>query len=134
MKNSFGFSLLFLLGACLLLAFSVLDQEPWVVPEKYQNLDNPITADDESMDIGKSLYNKHCKSCHGKEGLGDGSKAEQLDTPSGDFTDDYFTLQTDGSIYYKTVKGRDDMPSFEKKIPDSEDIWHVVNYIRSLAE
>ena len=122
MKNSLGFGLLFVLGACFLLAFSTLNQEPWPVPEKYQNLDNPVAADDESLDIGKSIYNKHCKSCHGKEGLGDGSKAEQLDTPCGDFTEDYFTSQSDGSIYYKTVKGRDDMPSFEKKIPDSEDI------------
>lgn len=134
MKNSLGFTVFTVLSVGLLFAFSVVDQDPWVAPEKYQNLANPVAADDESIDIGKSLYNKHCKSCHGKEGLGDGSKAEQLDTPSGDFTEDYFTSQSDGSIYYKTVKGRGDMPSFEKKIPDSEDIWHVVNYVRSLSE
>ena len=106
--------------------------DPWVAPEKYQKMENPVTADGESIAIGKTLYGKHCKSCHGKEGLGDGSKAAQLDTPSGDFTSEEFISQSDGSIYYKTIEGRDDMPSFKKKIPDADDIWSIVNYIRTL--
>jgi mono/diheme cytochrome c family protein len=117
-----------------LLSSSSSHYELWPVPEKYRTMENPVSYDSESIQIGKSLYSKHCKSCHGKEGLGDGSKADQLDTPCGDFTDDVFTSQTDGSLYYKTIKGRDDMPAFEKKIPDSEDIWHLVNYLRSLSE
>ena len=35
--------------------------------------------------IGKSLYSKHCKSCHGKTGLGDGTKADEVDGELGDF-------------------------------------------------
>lgn len=106
--------------------------DPWPVPEKYQNMTNPIDADKEALSLGKSLYTKHCKSCHGKEGLGDGPKAAQLDTPSGDFTDGEFQGQNDGAIFYKTVEGRDDMPSFKKKIPDDEEVWSIVNYIRTL--
>ena len=49
-------------------------QEEWVVPEKYVNMKNP-TDPSVDLDIGKSLYSKHCKSCHGKEGYGDGPKA-----------------------------------------------------------
>ena len=133
MKNiKFKFFAVLLAG--LFLSFTIIEQDPWVVPDNYNNMNNPVAADDESLDIGKSIYNKHCKSCHGKEGWGDGSKAAQLETPSGDFTEDYFTSQSDGSIFYKTIKGRGDMPGFEKKIPDSEDVWHVVNYVRSFAE
>jgi len=136
--NMFKNAIFLVFGAMLMIAIlsstSLLDQDTWPVPEKYQNLQNPVDNDSESVSVGKSLYNKHCKSCHGKEGLGDGSKAAQLDTPCGDFTDEIFTVQSDGSIFYKTIKGRDDMPSFEKKISDSEDIWHIVNYIRSLEE
>ena len=106
--------------------------DPWPVPEKYQNMKNPLSGDKESIAIGKTLYIKHCKSCHGKEGLGDGPKAAQLDTPSGDFTDEVFQSQTDGAIFYKTFEGRDDMPGFKKKIPDAEDIWSLTNYLRTL--
>ena len=106
--------------------------EPWEVPAKYDKMENPVAADKESLAVGKSLYTKHCKSCHGKEGLGDGPKAAELDTPSGDFTSDEFKNQSDGALFYKSLEGRDDMPGFKKKIPDAEDMWSVVNYMRTL--
>lgn len=117
------------------LAFGVKSISPdssWPVPDKYKNMKNPVAADSESISTGKSLYTLHCKSCHGKEGLGDGSKAAQLDTPCGDFTDEAFQSQTDGALYYKTAEGRDDMPGFRNKIPDSDDLWSLVNYLRTL--
>ena len=80
------------------------------------------------------MYSKHCKSCHGTKGLGDGTKAEDIDTPIGDFTDPAFSSQSDGSLYYKTFFGRDDMPGFNKKITDEEEKWLLVNYVRSLTK
>jgi mono/diheme cytochrome c family protein len=109
-------------------------QDEWEVPAKYQKLKNPVVADDEAMDIGSELYSKHCKSCHGKTGLGDGPKSAELDTDCGDFTTAEFQKQSDGSLFYKTTFGRDDMPSFEKKISDDEERWMIVYYIRSLEE
>ncbi|MCF8247324.1 MAG: c-type cytochrome [Saprospiraceae bacterium] len=108
-------------------------QQPskWPVPESANNKSNPVKADNASLKAGKTLYNKHCASCHGKSGLGDGTKAAQLDTPSGDFSSAGFQNQTDGSLFYKTVQGRDDMPGYKKKIPDEEDIWNLVNYMRT---
>lgn len=103
----------------------------WIVPQKDKNRANPIKADSESIKIGKSLYRKHCASCHGKKGLGDGSKAAQLDTPSGDFTLPSFQNQSDGVLFYKSWVGKGDMPNYKKKIPDEEDIWHIVNYMRT---
>lgn len=108
--------------------------DPWVVPEKYKKMKNPVASDKESISVGKSLYAKHCKSCHGTKGLGDGSKAAQLKTKCGDFSSADFQSQSDGSIFYKTSEGRDDMPSFKKKIPEQEDIWSIVNYIRTLKK
>ncbi|MFQ5448792.1 MAG: c-type cytochrome [Saprospiraceae bacterium] len=104
----------------------------WPVPDKDKNKKNPIKAGKEALSLGKELYRKHCASCHGKQGLGDGSKAAQLDTPCGDLTEDSFQQQTDGALYYKIVKGRDDMPSYKKKIPYPEDIWSIVHYLRTL--
>lgn len=107
-------------------------QDPWPVPDAYKNKVNPLLGDAASVATGKTLYGTHCKSCHGTKGKGDGPKAAQLDTECGDFTKASFKTQTDGAIYYKTEKGRKDMPSFKTKIPDANDLWSVVNYVRTL--
>lgn len=119
--------------AVFLVAFDTPDQnpKPWPVPDNYKNMKNPVKFDKAAA---AALYNTHCRSCHGKEGLGDGPKAAQLDTPSGDFSSAAFQKQTDGSLFYKTLEGRGDMPSFKKKLPDEEDIWQVVHYMRTFAE
>ena len=106
--------------------------DPWPVPDKYKNMPNPVKSDATSIATGKELYTQHCKSCHGTKGKGDGPKAAQLDTESGDFTKADFQKQTDGALFYKTSEGRKDMPSFKKKIADQNDIWAVVNYMRTL--
>lgn len=112
--------------------FGMVEQiQPWEVPDEYENMVNPVEADSESLKIGKQLWKKHCASCHGKEGLGDGRKAEQLDTPAGDFSTEEFHAQSDGAMFYKSKIGRDEMPNYEKKIPDDEDIWHLVNLMRT---
>ena len=106
--------------------------DPWPVPDKYKNMANPVKSDATSIATGKELYTQHCKSCHGTKGKGDGPKAAQLDTESGDFTKSAFQSQTDGALFYKTSEGRKDMPSFKKKIANQNDIWAVVNYMRTL--
>ena len=123
-----------LLGAAILLsAYTfVSPNDPWPVPEKFDKMKNPVKADASSLSTGKSLWSKHCVSCHGKTGAGDGTKAATLKTDPGDFTKDEFKNQSDGAIFYKTLEGRKDMPAFKKKIPDEEDVWSVVNYIRTL--
>ncbi len=108
--------------------------EEWIVPDKYQKMNNPVKADAASLAEGKSLWAKHCQSCHGKTGLGDGSKAAQLKTEPGDFTKEAFQKQSDGVIFYKALEGREDMPNFKKKIPDQNELWSVVHYIRTFAK
>ncbi|MBT8273207.1 MAG: cytochrome c [Bacteroidia bacterium] len=114
-------------------AFKMDVQDEWVVPAKYETMKNP-TNPNEDLAIGKSLYNKHCKSCHGKEGYGDGPKAAEQEGDLGDFSSADFQSQSDGAIFYKSYIGRNDMPNYEKKIPDEEDVWLIVNYVRTLEE
>lgn len=118
------------------LAFNMPDQSgEWVVPDKYKNMENPTDADDEeNLEIGEELYMKHCRSCHGKEGYGDGPKAADQNGDLGDFSSEEFQAQSDGALYYKTTFGRDDMPAYEKKVPSEEDRWLIVNYMRYLGE
>jgi mono/diheme cytochrome c family protein len=123
----------------LLVSFSVVlmsqtqKQEAWSVPDNYKTMKNPVKADNSSVNIGKTLYMKNCASCHGKTGLGDGPKAKSIKTSSGDFTADTYQSQTDGEHFYKTKFGRGDMPKYDKKIPD-EDIWSIINYMRTLKK
>ena len=131
--KTFKFTLALIIVAFVFVAFTPADQEKWVVPDKYEKMKNP-TDPSVDLDIGKSLYNKHCKSCHGKEGYGDGPKAADQEGDLGDFSTPEFQSQSDGAIFYKSYIGRGDMPNYEKKIPDTEDVWLIVNYIRTLEE
>ena len=115
-----------------LVAFTA-PQDDWEVPAKYKNMENKYAGEDEDG-IGEDLYKQHCRSCHGKEGYGDGSKAKELDTELNDLTSEEVQAQTDGALYYKAIIGRDEMPNFEKKVRDEEDRWMIINYLRSLAE
>ncbi|HRI19670.1 MAG TPA: cytochrome c [Panacibacter sp.] len=108
--------------------------KPWAVPDNYKKMKNPVAANAASIKSGKELWAKHCQSCHGKTGLGDGPKAAQLKTEPGDLSAAKFQSQSDGELFYKLSEGRDDMPSFKKKIPDEEDIWSIVNYMRTLKK
>ncbi len=111
----------------------ISSQQPkvWVVPDKYLKMANPVASNAESIKAGKELWIKHCQSCHGKSGRGDGTKASELKTEPGNFTLPTTQKQPDGSLFYKISEGREDMPSFKKKIPDAEDIWNLINYVRT---
>ena len=113
---------------------SLREKKPWPVPDNYKTMKNPVASSAESIAEGKTLYGTHCKSCHGTKGLGDGSKAAQLKTEPGNFSTADFQSQTDGSLFYKTSEGRDDMPSFKKKIPDADERWSLVNFMRTLKK
>jgi len=116
-------------------AFTTAQQaKPWPVPANFAKMANPVKTGAESISAGKALWNLHCSSCHGKKGLGDGSKAAQLKTQPQDMTLASFQSQSDGSIFYKTSEGRDDMPSFKKKIADPDDIWNLVNFVRTFKK
>ena len=139
MKKGILFISSLLLVAFLFFAFSVPQGQkkpaPWKIDAKFKAMKNPSTGDAESIKLGKTLYAKHCKSCHGNVGLGDGPKAANLETFPGDFSDaKWQAAYTDGELYYMTIFGRDEMPKYDSKIPDEEGRWAVVNYVRSLKK
>ena len=130
-----AYPLVILFAGMLMVAFDAptenMPKEEWDIPAKYEEMENPY-AGDKSLDrVGKMVYMKNCRSCHGNKGEGDGPKAKSMETEMIPFSDADFQAQSDGVIYYQSIIGRDEMPNFEKKIPAEEDRWAVVNYIRS---
>ncbi len=117
-----------------LYSFTFFQTKPWNVPDSFAKKTNPVKSDGESLQTGKELWAKHCQSCHGKKGAGDGTKAAELETEMQDFAKEVVQKQSDGALFYKIVEGRDEMPTFKKKIPDESDMWSVVNYIRTMKK
>ncbi len=109
--------------------------KPWPVPDKDKAIKAPVKLTDAGVIAnGKDLWAKHCKSCHGTKGIGDGAKAATLKTFPGDFSTAAFQSGTDGEIFYRMNKGREEMPGYEKKVPDANDRWSLVAYMRTMKK
>ena len=136
MKNSIRCATIAITAIVFVTGHIVLAQKaggPWVIPAKYKSMKSTIKAGDPSISsVGKDLYNRNCKSCHGTKGLGDGTKSASLKTAIPSFADKAFKARPDGEIYFQSFVGRDEMPNFEKKITDEADRWAVVYYIKGL--
>jgi mono/diheme cytochrome c family protein len=116
----------------LLSAFTIQAQvnNPWIVPEEYQEMVNPVEPNKKSMDAGKKLYKNYCMSCHGEYGHGDGVAAVELNVDPSDLTFDDIDTQKDGELFFKIKSGHDEMKTFSNILTD-EQIWDLVNYIRT---
>jgi copper transport protein len=96
---------------------------------------NPVPATPDSIAIGRALFQANCTVCHGPSGRGDGPAAAALDWPriNMDLTA-HLDQHPDGDLYWWITKGKagTPMPGFEGRLTD-EEVWHLVNYLRSLA-
>ena len=96
---------------------------------------NPVKPTAESIEAGKTAYNKYCKFCHGDDAKGEGKLAPK-DTHPPNLTDAKWDHgSTDGEIFENIKEGigpKFDMKPMKAKMKD-EDIWNVVNYLRSLG-
>ena len=54
-------------GVLMILALPVLCQE-WIVPDEEASLANPSEYTLDNVKMGKAIYIKNCKSCHGDPG------------------------------------------------------------------
>jgi putative copper resistance protein D len=100
-----------------------------------KKLKNPVPANAESVAAGAKLYQRHCAFCHGKDGAGNGPMApKEITTPPSLIDDKWDRGSTDGEIFLVLRDGagpKFEMKSTKGKIPE-QDLWHVVNYVRSL--
>ena len=83
---------------------------------------------EDSIVKGKTVYEKHCISCHGESSKGN-EKTDLTDKlyVHGDTDGEIFHVITDGT------KGPTPMKGFKKELT-REMRWHLVSYIKSLKK
>ena len=99
-----------------------------------QKLKNPVQSDAASLEEGRKLYLRHCASCHGPSGKGDGSMALAGGTPA-NLTDEIWDHgSSDGEIFVVIRDGTtSDMEPYKDRLTEKQ-MWQLVNYLRSLAQ
>lgn len=133
------FKRLFPLLVLLLAAFSARAQQPqkpaeFKMPPEAVKEPNPVKVSAASIAQGKKIYGYDCAMCHGANGDGKGDLAEDMKLKLPDYRDPAALKdKTDGELFYIVKNGKGDMPA-EGDRAKPDDIWNLVNYIRSLAK
>lgn len=119
---------------CALVAYWLTQEnKPWIVPEEYKSLKNPLPASPANLNAARDIYFDECVQCHGERGQGDGPQARSNYPLPADLTDPKLLRNvTDGEIFYQISQGRRPMPSFKNRLtPDQR--WQLVLLVRSFS-
>jgi cytochrome c6 len=86
-----------------------------------------------SQDVanGEKVYKAKCASCHGPDGKGETAAGKA--TKARDLASPEVKKETDAEWTDIVVKGKNKMPSYDKKLTDAE-VKDVVAYMRSLVK
>lgn len=80
---------------------------------------------------GEKVYKAKCASCHGADGKGATPAGKA--TKARDFCSEEVNKETDEEWTAIVVKGKNKMPSYDKKVTEAE-IKEAITYIRSLCK
>jgi mono/diheme cytochrome c family protein len=110
-----------------------------IVPKEQREIatktPNPVKVTESSLTIGRQQYQTFCVPCHGPEAKGGttGPVATKF-IPTPDLTNAELQKQrTDGYWHSYIVAGGAIMPAYGEALSSLE-AWHIVNYLRSLAQ
>lgn len=119
--------------AAICIAYALLHSGPWIVPDTAKRARNPLAPSEDNLAAAQSTYMDKCSDCHGDEGRGDGPQAKMYSTRPSDLTDtQHLSVITDGELFYKITSGHRPMPSFRKRLSDTQR-WQLVLLIRSIS-
>ena len=95
---------------------------------------NPVAATAESLAAGKKTFGMDCAMCHGSAGAGDGDLASQMGLSLKDLREaETLKEKSDKELYELIDKGKGKMLGEEGRLKP-EQVWNVVNYVRSLSK
>jgi len=119
-----------LIVATLMTSFALADDSKLTTAEA-KKLKNPVAYSKKSISAGRSVYIRNCAGCHGN----DGKAQVDVVADATDLTSPEIWKHgiTDGEIFRSIRDGQSSsMPAFKGQIRQQEDLWHMVNLIRSL--
>jgi len=95
---------------------------------------SPVGYTADSIVHGATLYHRHCASCHGAHGRGDGPAVAALTTLPPDLTE-HVLHHREGDLLWWLKDGipGTPMPGFGARVGD-EGLWDVLNYLRAEAD
>ena len=82
---------------------------------------------------GRGLYAKHCASCHGPSGRGDGQAGRDLDPQPSDLRDPDVADSSPTKLFRQITRGRRPMPAFGRLMNEDER-WAVVAFVKSMGQ
>jgi len=106
------------------------------IPEPYTSMENPLPKGHETRDRGAGIFAKHCATCHGEHGAGDGKAGRELTPSPGNLVwlSDIPEKQWDAYMYWATAEGGaalgTAMPGYKETLSPDE-IWAVTAYIQA---
>ena len=110
------------------------DAESPVVEPSPKELKNPYPYAENTVRAGLAVYTRQCITCHGKDGKGLTDITAKMAVKPNDFTKGIFKFgNTDGELFTVIKHGtKDGMLPYAATVKDPQ-IWHLVNYVRSLG-
>ena len=114
----------------------------WIAPAADKAKVASVAVSPEGMERGRKLYVKHCETCHGEKGKGDGPlarlHAQRTSRPPYDLTLPEVQSFLDGEIFWKVSVGyrkgeKVIMPAFGNLVQAPEDRWRIVQFVRTLG-
>lgn len=102
-------------------------------PASAKKLKNPLTATEENIEAGRTLFNRNCASCHGEDGSAKTDVAGAMKVKPADLTGHAMHGITDGEIYWVIANGikSSGMPAFSAKTRPNEQ-WQMALYVKHL--
>src|SRR5260370_17413825 len=73
--RKFLFAALLVLICVLIVHWLNEQNKPWIVPEEYKSLKNPLLPSESVLSSARQIYADECAQCHGEHGKGDGPEA-----------------------------------------------------------
>ena len=105
----------------------------YIIPPEALKQVNPVKPVPQSLAQGKKMFGYDCAMCHGEEGDGKGDLVSSMNLKLTDFRDPASLKDaSDGELFYVIKNGKGQMPP-EGDRAKPEDVWNMVNYIRSFA-
>ena len=99
--------------------------------EEAKKLKSPIPFTKDSIARGRVIFARNCTVCHGN----DGKSEVDVVANATDLTEPkmWRSGTAEGEIFRSIRDGAGDtMPPFKSQFRQEEDLWHLVNFIRSL--